>query len=117
MCSVSGYVARCLENFLCDQSFWLDPELLSDLQINVTVDEEHLATLYLGLVLQEGQLTSYLLLLRNFPPHAGINKVFPILSLWKLGSGSSPFINSLMINSEVQKVKKRLCTIYFTIPP
>uniref|UniRef100_A0A8C6P194 Uncharacterized protein n=1 Tax=Nothobranchius furzeri TaxID=105023 RepID=A0A8C6P194_NOTFU len=37
-----GYVARCLENFLCDQSFWLDPELLSDLEINVTVDEEHL---------------------------------------------------------------------------
>uniref|UniRef100_A0A1A8G5B2 SH3 domain and tetratricopeptide repeats 2 n=2 Tax=Nothobranchius korthausae TaxID=1143690 RepID=A0A1A8G5B2_9TELE len=49
-----GYVARCLENFLCDQSFWLDPELLSDLEINVTVDEEHLATLYLGLLLQEG---------------------------------------------------------------
>lgn len=51
----SGFVARCLENFLCDQSFWLDSELLSDLEINVTVDEEHLATLYLGLLLQEGQ--------------------------------------------------------------
>uniref|UniRef100_A0A8P4GC88 SH3 domain and tetratricopeptide repeats 2 n=1 Tax=Dicentrarchus labrax TaxID=13489 RepID=A0A8P4GC88_DICLA len=48
-----GYVARCLENFLCDQSFWLDSELLRDLEINVTVDEEHLATLYLGLLLQE----------------------------------------------------------------
>lgn len=55
MCSVSGYVARCLENFLLDQSFWLDPELLSDLQINVSVDEEQLATLYLGLLLQEGE--------------------------------------------------------------
>ncbi|TMS17849.1 SH3 domain and tetratricopeptide repeat-containing protein 2 [Larimichthys crocea] len=51
-----GYVARCLENFLCDQSFWLDPELLSDLEINVTVNEEHLATLYLGLLLQEGTI-------------------------------------------------------------
>ncbi|XP_066505491.1 SH3 domain and tetratricopeptide repeat-containing protein 2 [Hoplias malabaricus] len=49
-----GYVARCLENFLCDQSFWLDPVLLSDVEICVTVDEEHLATLYLGLLLQEG---------------------------------------------------------------
>ncbi|GLD61986.1 SH3 domain and tetratricopeptide repeat-containing protein 2 isoform X2 [Lates japonicus] len=49
-----GYVARCLENFLCDQSVWLDPELLTDLEINVSVDEEHLATLYLGLLLQEG---------------------------------------------------------------
>ncbi|KAI3351924.1 hypothetical protein L3Q82_020750 [Scortum barcoo] len=49
-----GYVARCLENFLCDQSVWLDSELLNDLEINVTVDEEHLATLYLGLLLQEG---------------------------------------------------------------
>lgn len=53
---VSGFVTRCLENFLCDQSFWLDPELLSDLEISVTVNEEHLATLYLGLVLQEGEL-------------------------------------------------------------
>ncbi|KAJ3587748.1 hypothetical protein NHX12_011345 [Muraenolepis orangiensis] len=49
-----GYVARCLENFLIDQTFWLDPELLSDLEINVSVDEEHLATLYLGLLVQEG---------------------------------------------------------------
>ncbi|XP_076018862.1 SH3 domain and tetratricopeptide repeat-containing protein 2 isoform X2 [Genypterus blacodes] len=49
-----GYVSRCLENFLCDQSIWLDQELLSDLEINVTVDEEHLATLYLGLLHQEG---------------------------------------------------------------
>lgn len=52
---VSGYVARCLENFLCDQAFWLDPLLLSDVEICVTVDEEHLATLYLGLLLQEGK--------------------------------------------------------------
>uniref|UniRef100_A0A7N6A7V7 SH3 domain-containing protein n=1 Tax=Anabas testudineus TaxID=64144 RepID=A0A7N6A7V7_ANATE len=50
-----GFVTRCLENFLCDQAFWLDSELLSDLEISVTVDEEHLATLYLGLVLQEGE--------------------------------------------------------------
>ncbi|KAJ8406076.1 hypothetical protein AAFF_G00309640 [Aldrovandia affinis] len=49
-----GYVARCLENFLCDQTFWLDSERLSNVEICVTVDEEHLATLYLGLLLQEG---------------------------------------------------------------
>ncbi|XP_061901629.1 LOW QUALITY PROTEIN: SH3 domain and tetratricopeptide repeat-containing protein 2-like [Entelurus aequoreus] len=49
-----GYVARCLENFLCDQSFWLAPKLLSDLEINVTVDEDQLATLYLALLPQEG---------------------------------------------------------------
>ncbi|KAG7464775.1 hypothetical protein MATL_G00169220 [Megalops atlanticus] len=49
-----GYVARCLENFLCDQAFWLDSARLSDVEICVTVDEEHLATLYLGLLLQEG---------------------------------------------------------------
>ncbi|XP_058253475.1 SH3 domain and tetratricopeptide repeat-containing protein 2 isoform X2 [Hemibagrus wyckioides] len=49
-----GYVARCLENFLCDQTVWLDPVLLSDVEICVTVNEEHLATLYLGLLLQEG---------------------------------------------------------------
>ncbi|XP_062856626.1 SH3 domain and tetratricopeptide repeat-containing protein 2 isoform X2 [Trichomycterus rosablanca] len=57
-----GYVARCLENFLCDHSFWLDPVKLSDVEICVTVDEEHLATLYLGLLLQEGTFFSKALL-------------------------------------------------------
>uniref|UniRef100_UPI001A997CFB SH3 domain and tetratricopeptide repeat-containing protein 2 n=1 Tax=Gasterosteus aculeatus aculeatus TaxID=481459 RepID=UPI001A997CFB len=60
-----GYVARCLENFLLDQSFWLDPELLSDLQINVSVDEEQLATLYLGLLLQEGSFFAKALFTRT----------------------------------------------------
>ncbi|MFT7809910.1 SH3 domain and tetratricopeptide repeat-containing protein 2 isoform X2 [Arapaima gigas] len=57
-----GYVARCLENFLCDQTFWLESTLLSDVEICVTVDEEHLATLYLGLLLQEGSFFSKALL-------------------------------------------------------
>uniref|UniRef100_A0A665TS67 SH3 domain and tetratricopeptide repeat-containing protein 2-like n=1 Tax=Echeneis naucrates TaxID=173247 RepID=A0A665TS67_ECHNA len=60
-----GYVARCLENFLCDQSIWLDPELLSDLEIKVSVDEEHLATLYLGLLLQEGSFFAKALFTRS----------------------------------------------------
>ncbi|AWP12368.1 putative SH3 domain and tetratricopeptide repeat-containing protein 2 [Scophthalmus maximus] len=60
-----GYVARCLENFLCDQSFWLDPELLSDLEIKVSVDEEHLATLYLGLLVQEGSFFAKALFTRS----------------------------------------------------
>uniref|UniRef100_A0A3B3WL72 SH3 domain-containing protein n=1 Tax=Poecilia mexicana TaxID=48701 RepID=A0A3B3WL72_9TELE len=60
-----GFVARCLENFLCDQSFWLDAELLRDLEINVTVDEEHLATLYLGLLLQEGSFFAKALFTRS----------------------------------------------------
>ncbi|KAM4586351.1 SH3 domain and tetratricopeptide repeat-containing protein 2 isoform 2-T2 [Fundulus diaphanus] len=60
-----GYVARCLENFLCDQSFWLDQELLRELEISVTVDEEHLATLYLGLLLQEGSFFAKALFTRS----------------------------------------------------
>ncbi|XP_026185530.1 SH3 domain and tetratricopeptide repeat-containing protein 2 isoform X3 [Mastacembelus armatus] len=60
-----GYVARCLENFLLDQSFWLDSDLLSDLEINVTLDEEHLATLYLGLLLQEGSFFAKALFTRS----------------------------------------------------
>ncbi|XP_076877184.1 SH3 domain and tetratricopeptide repeat-containing protein 2 isoform X3 [Brachyhypopomus gauderio] len=62
-----GYVARCLENFLCDETFWLDPEILSDVEICVTVDEEHLATLYLGLLLQEGSFFSKALLTSEDP--------------------------------------------------
>lgn len=60
-----GYVARCLENFLCDQSIWLDPELLSDLEINVTVNEEQLATLYLELLIQEGSFFAKALFTRE----------------------------------------------------
>lgn len=88
MCLVLGYVARCLENFLCDQSFWLDPELLSDLEINVAVNEEHLATLYLGLLLQEGQQPDYakvilwmlgcLILLFQFTSPTPINTKIPV---------------------------------------
>ncbi|XP_026881525.2 SH3 domain and tetratricopeptide repeat-containing protein 2 isoform X2 [Electrophorus electricus] len=62
-----GYVARCLENFLCDESFWLDPVMLSDVEICVTVDEEHLARLYLGLLLQEGSFFSKALLTHELP--------------------------------------------------
>nr|XP_015204858.1 PREDICTED: SH3 domain and tetratricopeptide repeat-containing protein 2 isoform X1 [Lepisosteus oculatus] len=49
-----GYVARCLENFLCDQTFWLDLALLREVEICLSVDEDHLATMYLGLLLEEG---------------------------------------------------------------
>ncbi|KAJ8254707.1 hypothetical protein GJAV_G00196280 [Gymnothorax javanicus] len=61
-----GYVARCLENFLCDQTFWLDTARLSDVEISVTMDEEHLATLYLGLLLQEGSFFSKAVITREF---------------------------------------------------
>nr|XP_061793253.1 SH3 domain and tetratricopeptide repeat-containing protein 2-like [Nerophis lumbriciformis] len=60
-----GFVARCLENFLCDQTFWLEPKLLSDLEIKVTVDEDHLATLYLELILQEGSFFAKALYTRS----------------------------------------------------
>ncbi|CAM9326308.1 unnamed protein product [Lampetra planeri] len=47
------------------KAFWLDPHLLSDLQISVRVDEEHLATLYLGLLLQEGSFFAKALVTRS----------------------------------------------------
>uniref|UniRef100_A0AAY4E8B2 SH3 domain and tetratricopeptide repeats 2 n=1 Tax=Denticeps clupeoides TaxID=299321 RepID=A0AAY4E8B2_9TELE len=49
-----GLVARCLQNFLCDATLCVDPLQLSDVAISVSVDEEHLATLYLRLLLEEG---------------------------------------------------------------
>ncbi|XP_041120871.1 SH3 domain and tetratricopeptide repeat-containing protein 2-like isoform X1 [Polyodon spathula] len=51
---VLGHVARCLENFLFDQSFWLNEALVDDVEISVTLNQDHLATVYLGLLLQEG---------------------------------------------------------------
>lgn len=49
-----GYVACCLEYLLFDQGYWLNSQLVEDTEIQVAVNEEHLATLYLGLLLQEG---------------------------------------------------------------
>ncbi|KAJ1126707.1 hypothetical protein NDU88_005113 [Pleurodeles waltl] len=49
-----GYVACCLEYLLFDQGYWLNSQLVEDTEIQVAVNEQHLATLYLGLLLQEG---------------------------------------------------------------
>ncbi|OWK55116.1 SH3 domain and tetratricopeptide repeat-containing protein 2 [Lonchura striata] len=48
-----GYVGTCLEQLLLAQEFWLDCALVEDTELRVTVDEEHLATIYMDLLLQE----------------------------------------------------------------
>ncbi|XP_075756358.1 SH3 domain and tetratricopeptide repeat-containing protein 2 isoform X4 [Pelodiscus sinensis] len=53
-----GYVACCLEHFLFDHGYWLNCSLVEDTEIRVTVDEDHLATMYLGLLIQEGNFFS-----------------------------------------------------------
>uniref|UniRef100_A0A8C3RI22 SH3 domain and tetratricopeptide repeats 2 n=1 Tax=Cyanoderma ruficeps TaxID=181631 RepID=A0A8C3RI22_9PASS len=54
----SGYVGTCLEQLLFAQEFWLDCALVEDTELRVTVDEEHLATIYMDLLLQEGNFFS-----------------------------------------------------------
>ncbi|NWU52236.1 S3TC2 protein, partial [Dromas ardeola] len=49
-----GYVGRCLEQLLFDQEYWLNCALMEDTEIRVTVDEHRLATIHMGLLLQEG---------------------------------------------------------------
>ncbi|NXI29347.1 S3TC2 protein, partial [Sterrhoptilus dennistouni] len=53
-----GYVGTCLEQLLFAQEFWLDCALVEDTELRVTVDEEHLATIYMDLLLQEGNFFS-----------------------------------------------------------
>ncbi|NWW28647.1 S3TC2 protein, partial [Falcunculus frontatus] len=53
-----GYVGTCLEQLLFGQKFWLDSALVEDTELRVTVDEEHLATIYMDLLLQEGTFFS-----------------------------------------------------------
>ncbi|KAM4892799.1 SH3 domain and tetratricopeptide repeat-containing protein 2 [Sylvia borin] len=53
-----GYVGACLEQLLFAQEFWLDCALVEDTELRVTVDEEHLATIYMDLLLQEGNFFS-----------------------------------------------------------
>ncbi|NWW80603.1 S3TC2 protein, partial [Climacteris rufus] len=53
-----GYVGTCLEQLLFGQEYWLDCALVEDTELRVTVDEEHLATIYMDLLLQEGNFFS-----------------------------------------------------------
>ncbi|XP_009081079.1 PREDICTED: SH3 domain and tetratricopeptide repeat-containing protein 2, partial [Acanthisitta chloris] len=53
-----GYVGRCLEQLLFGQEYWLNCALVEDTEVRVTVDEDHLATIYMGLLLQEGHFFS-----------------------------------------------------------
>ncbi|NXO02340.1 S3TC2 protein, partial [Rhinopomastus cyanomelas] len=53
-----GYVGSCLEQLLFDRDYWLNCTLMEDTKIRVTVDEDRLATIYMGLLLQEGNFFS-----------------------------------------------------------
>ncbi|XP_025025264.1 SH3 domain and tetratricopeptide repeat-containing protein 2 isoform X3 [Python bivittatus] len=49
-----GYVGCCLEHLLFTPEHWLNYAQVDDTEITVTVDEDCMATMYLGLLLQEG---------------------------------------------------------------
>ncbi|XP_010625413.1 SH3 domain and tetratricopeptide repeat-containing protein 2 isoform X2 [Fukomys damarensis] len=49
-----GYVSTCLEHLLFDHNYWLNCRLVEDTEIQVSVDDKHLETMYLGLLIQEG---------------------------------------------------------------
>ncbi|KAM8764739.1 SH3 domain and tetratricopeptide repeat-containing protein 2 isoform 1-T1 [Rhynchonycteris naso] len=49
-----GYVSVCLEHLLFDHKYWLNHRLVEDTEIQVSVDEKHLETMYLALLTQEG---------------------------------------------------------------
>ncbi|XP_075298238.1 SH3 domain and tetratricopeptide repeat-containing protein 2 isoform X3 [Opisthocomus hoazin] len=53
-----GYVGSCLEQLLFDWEYWLNCALMEDTEVRVTVDEVRLATIYMGLLLQEGNFFS-----------------------------------------------------------
>ncbi|XP_021085508.2 SH3 domain and tetratricopeptide repeat-containing protein 2 isoform X2 [Mesocricetus auratus] len=49
-----GYVSTCLEQLLFDHKYWLNCRLVDDTEIQVSVDDNHLENIHLGLLLQEG---------------------------------------------------------------
>ncbi|XP_058029397.1 SH3 domain and tetratricopeptide repeat-containing protein 2 isoform X7 [Ahaetulla prasina] len=49
-----GYVGCCLEHLLFSPEYWLNCAQVDDTEITVTVDEDCMTTMYLGLLLQEG---------------------------------------------------------------
>lgn len=48
-------MSACLEHLLFDHKYWLSCRLVEDTEIQVSVDEKHLETIYLGLLIQEGE--------------------------------------------------------------
>ncbi|KAM5168050.1 SH3 domain and tetratricopeptide repeat-containing protein 2 isoform 2-T2 [Callospermophilus lateralis] len=48
-----GYVSTCLEHLLFDHKYWLNCRLVEDTEIQVSIDDEHLETMYLSLLVQE----------------------------------------------------------------
>ncbi|XP_023571147.1 SH3 domain and tetratricopeptide repeat-containing protein 2 isoform X4 [Octodon degus] len=49
-----GYVSTCLEYLLFDHKYWLNCRVAEDTEIQVSVDDKHLETMYLSLLIQEG---------------------------------------------------------------
>ncbi|GAB1301796.1 SH3 domain and tetratricopeptide repeat-containing protein 2 [Apodemus speciosus] len=49
-----SYVSACLEHLFFDHTYWLNSRLVDDTDIQVSVDDNHLENIYLGLLLQEG---------------------------------------------------------------
>ncbi|XDB51888.1 hypothetical protein AB1E18_005437 [Capra hircus] len=49
-----GYVSTCLEHLLFDHKYWLNCRLVEDTEIHVSIDDKHLESIYLGLLIQEG---------------------------------------------------------------
>lgn len=45
----------CLEHLFFDHTYWLNSRLVDDTEIQVSVDDNHLENIYLGLLLQEGE--------------------------------------------------------------
>ncbi|XP_006097500.1 SH3 domain and tetratricopeptide repeat-containing protein 2 isoform X2 [Myotis lucifugus] len=49
-----GYVSACLEHLLFDHKYWLNCGLVEDTEVQVSVDDKHLETIFLALLTQEG---------------------------------------------------------------
>lgn len=50
-----GYVSACLEHLLFDHKYWLNGGLVEDTEVQVSVDDKHLETIFLALLTQEGE--------------------------------------------------------------
>lgn len=48
-------MSACLEHLFFDHAYWLNSRLVDDTEIQVSVDDNHLENIYLGLLLQEGE--------------------------------------------------------------
>lgn len=101
-------MGTCLEQLLFAQEFWLDCALVEDTELRVSVDEEHLATIYMDLLLQEGVMGMNMRGIPENPPAGLCWSTDPSSDSFSLQGAFSP--GQFLVSGSQSRRERRLCS-------